>query len=227
MYEQDCETVFGHFLEHDPLNQQMDEGRLEQTKQQICDYFGRVDPLVWAKSSKAPKPVALSQSTNIAEAAEATMEAWLEHINDKILWRHELVTEDVHLMVLSQHSDRATTHDGIDDVLSFFHTMGHAFAAREFLSVESGAFAIETMRDTRVRRMGADIFEVNGEGKIFDIKVWMATFRNDTTDFNDTGLTEVANGVQARISAESSCTYLLVSCKSFSGLWGCAGFVEA
>ena len=224
MYEQDCETVFGHFLQHDPLNQQMDESSLEQTKQQICDYFGRVDPLVWAKSSKAPKPVALSQSTNIAEA---TMEAWLEHINDKILWRHELVTEDVHLMVLSQHSDRATTHDGIDDVLSFFHTMGHAFAAREFLSVESGAFAIEMMRDTRVRRMGADIFEVNGEGKIFDIKVWMATFRNDTTDFNDTGLTEVANGVQARISAESSCTYLLVSCKSFSGLWGCAGFVEA
>ena len=161
-------------------------------------------PTVWAKSSKVPKPVALSQSTNIAEAAEATMEAWLEHINDNIRWRHELVTEDVHLMVLSQNLDRATTHDGIDDVLSFFHTMGHAFTAREFLSVEPGAFAIEMMRDTRVRRMGADIFEVNGEGKIFDIKVWMATFRNDTTDFNDTGLTEVANGVQARISAESS-----------------------
>ena len=204
MYEQDCATVFGHFLEHDPLNQQLDEGRLEQTKQQICDYFGTVDPLVWAKPSKASKPVALSQSTDIAEAAKATMEAWLENINDKIQLRHELVTEDVHLMVLSQHFDRASTHDGIDVVLSFFHRMGHAATAREFLSVDPGAFAIEMMRDDRLGRMGADIFEVNGEGKIFDIKVWMATFRNDTADLSDTGLTDVANGVQARISAESS-----------------------
>lgn len=197
MYEQDCATVFGHFLEHDPLNQQLDEGRLEQTKQQICDYFGTVDPLVWAKPSKASKPVALSQSTDIAEAAKATMEAWLENINDKIQLRHELVTEDVHLMVLSQHFDRASTHDGIDVVLSFFHRMGHAATAREFLSVDPGAFAIEMMRDDRLGRMGADIFEVNGEGKIFDIKVWMATFRNDTADLSDTGLTDVANGVQA------------------------------
>lgn len=204
MYEQDCATVFGHFLEHDPLNQQMDEGRLEQTKQQICDYFGRVDPLVWAKKSKASKPVALSQGTGIAEAAKATMEAWLENINDKVQLRHELVTEDVHLMVLSQHFDRAHTHDGIDDVFSFFHLYGHAATAREFLSVDPGAFAIEMMRDDRLGRMGADIFEVNGEGKIFDIKVWMATFRNDTADLSDTGLTDVANGVQARISAESS-----------------------
>ena len=59
---------------------------------------------------------------------------------------------------------------------------GHAATAREFLSVDPGAFAIEMMRDDRLGRMGADIFEVNGEGKIFDIKVWMATFRNDTAD---------------------------------------------
>ena len=84
MCEQDCATVFGHFLEHDPLNLQMDEGRLEQAKQQICNYFGRVDPLVWAKPSKASKQVAFSQSTDLPEAAKATLEAWLDHINEKV-----------------------------------------------------------------------------------------------------------------------------------------------
>ena len=204
MYEQDCEAVLGHFLEHDPLNQQMDEGRLEQTKQQICDYFGRVDPLVWAKPSKTSKSVVFSQSTNLAEAANATMEAWLDHINEKVQLRRELVTEDVHLLVLSQHYDRASTHDGVDSVMSFFHRYGHAARAREFLSVDPGAFAIEMMRDDRVQREGADIFEVNAEGKIFDIKVWMATFRNDTEDFNDAGLTDVENGGQARIPEKAA-----------------------
>ena len=204
MYEQDCETVFGHFLEHDPLNQQMDEGRLEQTKQQICDYFGRVDPLVWAKPSKASKTVVFSQSRDLVEAAKDTMEAWLDHINEKVQPRRELVTEDVHLMVVSQHYDRAVTHDGIDNVMSFFHRYGHAATAREFLSVDPGAFAIEMMRDDRQGRMGADIFEVNAEGKIFDIKAFMATFRNDTANLNDAGLTDVENGGQVRIPAQSS-----------------------
>eukprot|EP00439_Symbiodinium_sp_Y106_P061578 s1744_g9.t1 len=51
----------------------------------------------------------------ISEAAKATMEAWLDHMNEKVQLRKELVTEDVHLMVPSQHLDRATTHDGIDN----------------------------------------------------------------------------------------------------------------
>ena len=68
------------------------------------------------------------------------MEAWLDHMNEKVQLRKELVTEDVHLMVPSQHLDRATTHDGIDNVRSFFHRYGHAATAREFLSGEPGAF---------------------------------------------------------------------------------------
>ncbi|CAE7835532.1 CBWD5 [Symbiodinium sp. CCMP2592] len=55
MFDEDCVTVFGRFLEHDLLNQQTDTGPVQQTKQQIRDYFGGVDPLVWAKPSKAWK----------------------------------------------------------------------------------------------------------------------------------------------------------------------------
>ncbi|CAE6948684.1 CBWD5, partial [Symbiodinium sp. CCMP2456] len=246
MYEQDCATVFGHFLEHDPLNQQMDEGRLEQTKQQICDYFGRVDPLVWAKPSKASKPVALSQSTDIAEAAQATMEAWLDHINDKIQLRHELVTEDVHLMVLSQHLDRAVgqagqtdvsvttaameswmqslnepdpkeallasdarlvlvaqnvlgdpiVYQGKAEVMNFFQGYEHAVGAREFLSVDGGAFMIEVSHGMPHPRMGILIFEVNPDGKIQNIKVWTGDLRDDTADLDDSGLTGVASLAQ-------------------------------
>ena len=200
MYEQDCETVFGHFLEHDPLNQHMDVAHLEQTRQQICDYFGRVDPLVWAKPSKT-QPVVFSQGTDHTdpdEAAQATMEKWLDHINDRAPLRQELLAEDVHLMVASQHQERAVTFDGTDSVLAFFHRYGHATRAREFLSVEPGAFAIEMTKNSR---MGADIFEVNAEGQIFDVKIFMGSLSSDKADLNDTGLTNVTSGGQARISA--------------------------
>ena len=182
--------MFGHLLEHDPLAQHLEASRLEQMQQRICDYFGMVDRLVWEQ----PRAVAaLSQSADPA----TTMQHWLDHINDKSIFREDLMTEDVNVLVVSQHSSNATTYDGRIEALSFFHQHGHATRAREFLSVTPGAFAIEM---TKNLRMGVDIFEVNSQGQIFDIKIWMASLRADQDDLNDTGLTTFGNGSQASIS---------------------------
>ena len=198
-YERDCREVFGHLLEHDPLAQHLEASRLEQMQQQICDYFGMVDRLVWEQPAKA---VGLSQSMDPA----ATMQQWLDHINEKSIFREDLMTEDVHLMVLSQHSSNATTFDGRIEALSFFHQHGHADSAREFLSVTPGAFAIET---TKNLRMGADVFEVNSQGQIFDIKIWMTSLRKDKEDLNDAGLTTLGNGSQAGISVAAESRRLI------------------
>ena len=194
MYERDCQEVFGHLLNHDPL-QQSEESRLEQTQQQICDYFGQVDRLVWAKPST---PAALF--VNI-DPVNATMQQWLDHINQMTSLREGLLEEDVYLTVLSQHTKTAETYAGKETVLSFFHSFGHATRAREFLSVDTGAFALEI---TKNQKMGANIFEVNPEGKIFDIKIFMGSLRDDEEDLNDSGLTNVTS-LQARISAVPRC----------------------
>ena len=116
MYERDCQEVFGHQLEHDPLGQQLEESRLKQTQQQICDYFGMVDRLVWS----AAKPAALSESRDPSDTA-AIMDQWLDHINEEVELRKGLLAENVHVMVASQHTNTAVTHTGLENALSFFH----------------------------------------------------------------------------------------------------------
>ncbi|CAE7417670.1 CBWD5 [Symbiodinium natans] len=180
MYERDCQEVFGHQLEHDPLGQQLEESRLKQTQQQICDYFGMVDRLVWS----AAKPAALSESRDPSDTA-AIMDQWLDHINEEVELRKGLLAENVHVMVASQHTNTAVTHTGLENALSFFHHYSHATRARKFLSVDHEAFAIEIEKG---KRMGADIFEVDSEGKILDVKIFMATLFKDVDDLNDAGL---------------------------------------
>ncbi|CAE7622576.1 CBWD5 [Symbiodinium sp. CCMP2592] len=195
MYERDCQEVFGHQLEHDPLGEQLEETRLKQTQQQICDYFGMVDRLVWS----AAKPAALSESTDPSDTA-AIMDQWLDHINEEVVLRKGLLAEDVHVMVASQHTNTAVTHTGLENALSFFHHYSHATKARKFLSADHEAFAIEIQKG---KRMGADIFEVDSDGKILDVKIFMATLFKDVDDLDDTGLENLTvhytgNGSMAR-----------------------------
>jgi len=211
MYERDCQEVFGRLLEHDPLLLGQDAERLEQTQQQICDYFGVVDRLVWSASSPS-KPVALSESMDPA----VTMDQWLDHINEPPALRKGLLAEDVHLMVASEHDYTAIKHRGHEEALSFFQHYNHATRFRKFLSEDKAAFALGIARHFR---MGVDVFEVDSDGKISDVKIFMATLWQDLEDLNDTGLANltmhtVGNGStnertlppQARISGEQRST---------------------
>ena len=179
MYEEDCQQVLGRLLEHDPT-EHVEAESLQQTQQQLCDYFGIVDRTVWNESS----PTALGMATATSQkegqgpgsATTATMHAWLDHINEKRELRRSLLADNVHMVVITKHNSTVMTYSGIDEVLPFFHYYGHATRAREFLSVDGGAFAIEA---TKSLRMGTYVMEVDAEGKIFDIKIWMGSLRED------------------------------------------------
>ena len=116
------------------------------------------------------------------------MEKWMANVNDDAPEPHAgLFATDAHLMLISEE-DTAVTFDGAEDVMNFFRRFGHASTAREFLAVDGGAFLVEIQNNLR---MGVFVFQVNGEGKIFDVKIWMASLRTDTADLNDHGLTPV------------------------------------
>ena len=117
------------------------------------------------------------------------MEKWMASVNDDAPEPHaQLFATDAHLMLISEEEAQAVTFDGAEDVLNFFRRFGHASATREFLAVDGGAFLIEIQNNLR---MGVFVFQVNGEGKIFDAKIWMGSLRTDAADLNDHGLTPV------------------------------------
>ena len=117
---------------------------------------------------------------------KAAMETWMRNIHDDTaVAKRDLLATDAHLTIMSEESDAPETCDGKADVMENLRHIGQG-QAREFLSVDGGAFMIEVKNDGR---MGTYVFEVNGEGKIQDIKVWMGSLRG--VDVTDPGLTDI------------------------------------
>ena len=123
---------------------------------------------------------------------KAAMETWMLNFNNNAAEKHDLLAADVRLTHMSQVTDAPETRDGKAEVIDFFRDFENATGAREFLSVDGGAFMIENKGNNLHPRMGLLIFEVNPEGKIQDIKIWVASLQGDRDDLSDSGLTSVA-----------------------------------
>ena len=140
--------------------------------------------------------------------------------------KEELLASDARLALVAQNVlGDPIVYQGKAEVMSFFQGYEHADSAREFLSVDGGAFMIEVSHSMPHPRMGILIFEVNPDGKIQNIKVWTGDLRDDTADLNDTGLTGVASLAQ-RDGALQKGSVLVDFCQILSRQLGrsvCAG----
>ena len=140
--------------------------------------------------------------------------------------KEALLASDARLALVAQNVlGDPIVYQGKAEVMSFFQGYEHADSAREFLSVDGGAFMIEVSHSMPHPRMGILIFEVNPDGKIQNIKVWTGDLRDDTADLNDTGLTGVASLAQ-RDGALQKGSVLVDFCQILSRQLGrsvCAG----
>ena len=140
--------------------------------------------------------------------------------------KEALLASDARLTLVAQNTlGDPIVHQGKAEVMNFFQGYEHAAAAREFLSVDGGAFLIQVEHGMPHPRMGILVFEVNPDGKIQNIKVWTGDLRDDTADLNDNGLTGVGLK-QLRAGALQKCSVLVEFCQMISSQLGrsvCAG----
>ena len=134
--------------------------------------------------------------------------------------KEELLASDARLTLVAQNTlGDPIVHQGKAEVMNFFQGYEHAAAAREFLSVDGGAFLIQVEHGMPHPRMGILVFEVNPDGKIQNIKVWTGDH------LNDNGLTGVGLK-QLRAGALQKCSVLVEFCQIISSQLGrsvCAG----
>ena len=140
--------------------------------------------------------------------------------------KEALLASDARLVLVAQNVlGDPIVYQGKAEVMEFFQGYEHADSAREFLSVDGGAFMIEVSHGMPHPRMGILIFEVNPDGKIQNIKVWTGDLRDDTADLNDSGLTGVASLAQ-RAGALQKCSVFVDCCQIIRTQLGrsvCAG----
>ena len=150
---------------------------------------------------------------------KTTMEAWMQSLNEPDP-KEALLASDARLVLVAQNTlGHPIVHQGKAEVMSFFQGYEHASGAREFLSVDGGAFMIEVKHGMPHARMGILVFEVNPDGKIQNIKAWTGDLRHATADLNDSGLTGVSLK-QLRAGALQKCSVLVEFCQIISSQLG-------
>ena len=141
----------------------------------------RSDSLVQKRSGLVKTPLG---SVPLA-TTKATMESWLAGLNKHAEMHRPLLASDVHMVVDSHNHDRPVDYDGVDDVLVFMEEYKDVSQVRGFISSDGGAFATEVHT---FLKMGVSIYDVNAHGKIYSIRTWMGTFKDDKADLWEDGM---------------------------------------